>query len=71
MLFIDALDATEGPWPITRITNTGEEWRGYLNGSVDIFVAGRRVRILPAGAGPKLGHLDWQPRYSEGRACNP
>ncbi len=61
MTFAGALDATQpNPWPITCVTAEGLVMYGYLDGSVDVVKGSRRVKVLPSGAGPALGRVDWQ-----------
>ena len=65
MTFADALAATTGPRPITRVMGEGYLMLGYLDGSVDVLKGKRAVKRLSAGTGPALGYTDWQPE--EGR----
>ena len=61
MTFNDAVAATVGVVPITRVMEKGWLMIGYLDGSVSVTKDKRLVKRLPAGTGPTLGYTDWQP----------
>ena len=60
MIYADALAATKGPWPISRMTSEGYHMLGYLDGSVEVVKNGRVVKTLSRGTGPALGYTDWE-----------
>ena len=61
MTFQDALAASTGVAPITRMTKDGYLMLGYLDGSVSVTKKKLLVKRLGAGTGPVLGYTDWQP----------
>ena len=66
VIYADALAATKGPWPISRMTSEGYHMLGYLDGSVEVVKNGRVVKTLSPGTGTALGYTDWEAGQGQG-----